>query len=145
MFFFFFFFIWHFCICCVDVGKVKFNERYTHQRKWDNESDIPQSMGTLWLFFFIIIIIIRLRSKLFSIDFSIPRNKTWNCSQTWLNTSIHQSDYAKEKNTRQLHVRAGMQKMVIFFKRSTKDKMLMIAGVAVVWQLMESQFMIKQG
>lgn len=33
------------------------------------------------------------------------------------------------------------------FKRSTKDKMLMIAGVyvCVVWQLMESQFMIKHG
>lgn len=48
----FIFFIWHFCICCVEVGKVKFNERFTHQRKWDNESDIPQSMRTLWLFFF---------------------------------------------------------------------------------------------
>lgn len=33
------------------------------------------------------------------------------------------------------------------FKRSTKDKMLMIAGVCVcvVWQLMESQFMTKHG
>lgn len=61
----FFFFIWHFCICSVEVGKVKFNERFTHQRKWDNESDIPQSTGTLWLFFFLSIIIIRLRSKLF--------------------------------------------------------------------------------
>ena len=31
------------------------------------------------------------------------------------------------------------------FKRSTKDKMLMIAGVCVVWQLMESQFVTKHG
>lgn len=39
------------------------------------------------------------------------------------------------------------KKMIIYLKRSTKDKMSMIAGVyvCVVWQLMESQFMTKHG
>lgn len=38
-------------------------------------------------------------------------------------------------------------KIIIFFKRSTKDKMSMIAGVyvCVVWQLMESQIETKHG
>lgn len=38
-------------------------------------------------------------------------------------------------------------KMIIFLKRSTKDKMTMISGVyvCVIWQLMESQFMTKHG
>lgn len=38
-------------LCCVEVGKVKFNERFTHQRKWDNESDIPQKHGNTVAFF----------------------------------------------------------------------------------------------
>ena len=45
-------------LCCVEVGKIKFNERFTHQRKWDNESDVSQKHGNFVAFF------IRLRSKL---------------------------------------------------------------------------------
>lgn len=74
------------------------------KRKWDNESDISQSTGTLWLFF---LLDWEVNFKLF---FSIARNKTWNRSQKWINTIIQQSVYAKEKNTRRLRVRAGMQK-----------------------------------
>jgi len=34
----------------------------------------------------------------------------------WINTIIQQSEYAKENNTRQLHIGAGMQNMIIFKK-----------------------------
>lgn len=128
-------------LCCVEVGKVKFNERFTHQRKWDNESDIPQSTGTLWLFF------IRLRSKLF---FSIARNKTWNRSQKkWINTIVQQSEYAKEKNTRQLHVRARMQKLSYFLKGALKTKcrwlqVFMFASYGNWWKANLWQNMVKR-
>jgi len=84
----------------------------------------PKSMGTLWLF----LLGLEVNFKLFFFPLQY-RNKTWNRSQIWINTIIQQSEYAKEKNTRQLRIRAGMQKKWSYLKRSTKDKMLMIADV----------------
>lgn len=79
-------------------------------------------MGTLWLTFFFFI---RLRSKL-SFVYCNTEIKLETALKKWINTIIQQSEYAKEKNTRQLRVRAGMQKNKktdhIGLKRSTKDK-----------------------
>lgn len=95
-------------LCCVEVGKVKFNERfYTPKKKWDNESDISPLIWErcgLLIFFFI-----RLRSKL-SFVYCNTEIKLETALKKWINTIIQQSEYAKEKNTRQLRVRAGMQK-----------------------------------
>lgn len=98
-------------LCCVEVGKIKFNKRFTHQRKWDNESDISQKHGNFVAF----LLGLEVNFKLFFFPLQY-RNKTWNRSQKWINTIIQQSKYAKEKNTRQLRIRAGMQKMIIFKK-----------------------------
>lgn len=50
-------------LCCVEVGKVKFNEAiFLHTKgKWDDEGDVPQSIGGTRGFFFLSI---RMRSKL---------------------------------------------------------------------------------
>lgn len=42
----------------------------------------------------------------------------------------------KEKNTRQLRARAGMQKMTLFVKGALKTKWLQVFDGRVIWQLM---------
>lgn len=86
--YFVFFSIWRFCICV--VGKL--NERLTHQRKRDNELH-SLKRGNFNLLFNYQTENVNLSPLLIS----TARNKGWNCSQIWLNTIVHHSEYAKEK------------------------------------------------